>query len=83
MKRIVPVAAVIIVCVVGVSAWMLLGTRGYPDTLPEGEDPQLILPLYDYSHLNIIQGYGQVSPDYFHPGFDFGVNDTTVIVAPP
>ena len=72
-------AAVIIVCIAGLSVWLLFTSEPY--TLPPGQDPQLILPLYDYSHLNIIQGYGQVSPDRFHPGFDFGVNDTTIIVA--
>ncbi|WEU40874.1 MAG: M23 family metallopeptidase [Candidatus Odinarchaeum yellowstonii] len=72
--------SIIIICVTAFTVWNLL--TSIPDALPEGQNPELMLPLYDYSHLDVIQAYGQIRPDYFHPGFDFGVNDTTVIVAP-
>jgi len=49
--------------------------------LPSGEDPILCLPLYDFSHCDAIQGYGQITPEYYHNGIDFGVNGTTIIVA--
>ncbi|WEU40887.1 MAG: peptidoglycan DD-metalloendopeptidase family protein [Candidatus Odinarchaeum yellowstonii] len=73
-------AVVIVACVSGFVVWNIIS--GIPDTLPLDQDPQLILPLYDYSNLTMIQGYGQVEPDRFHNGFDFTVNDTTIIVAP-
>jgi len=73
-------AILIVACVSGFIAWNIMSS--IPDTLPLDENPQLILPLYDYSNLTMIQGYGQVEPDRFHNGFDFTVNDTTIIVAP-
>ncbi|HUX99893.1 MAG TPA: hypothetical protein VMV49_10085 [Candidatus Deferrimicrobium sp.] len=54
----------------------------FPNTVPPGEDPAILLPLYDFSHNNYIQGFGQITPEYYHNGIDFGVNDTTTIVAP-
>ncbi|MEM2906899.1 MAG: hypothetical protein QW739_02330, partial [Candidatus Odinarchaeota archaeon] len=71
---------VIVACVSGFAVWNLMSS--IPDTLPEGEDPQLILPVYEYSNLYKIQGFGWVTSDYFHPGFDYVINDTTVIVSP-
>ncbi|MEX2679962.1 MAG: hypothetical protein Q6373_000035 [Candidatus Sigynarchaeota archaeon] len=75
------VAIAAVFCITGVSIWYFSEPR-YPDTLPLGQVPSLILPLNDLSHNDYIQGYGQVQPDYFHMGFDFGVNDTTIFVAP-
>ncbi|MFX1296066.1 MAG: hypothetical protein ACFFD2_14605 [Promethearchaeota archaeon] len=54
----------------------------YQNTLPSEQDPELSLPMYDFSHNDNIRGYGQVSPEDYHNGIDFGVNDTTSIVAP-
>ncbi|MHA1836018.1 MAG: hypothetical protein ACTSYQ_03730 [Candidatus Odinarchaeia archaeon] len=50
--------------------------------LPLGEDPQLILPLYDFSHLDGIGRYGQITEDFYHNGIDFSVNQSTIFVAP-
>lgn len=67
-------------CIASFSVWFVYFR--YPDTVPSGQNPLLILPLYDFSHNDFIQGFGQIHLDYYHNGFDFGVNDTTVIVAP-
>nr|MDO8088757.1 hypothetical protein [Candidatus Sigynarchaeum springense] len=80
-KASIVVAVAAIACMAGVLIWYFSEPR-YPDTLPPGQDPALILPLNDFSHNDYIQGYGQVSPTYFHVGFDFGANDTIVFVAP-
>lgn len=73
-------AIIIVACVSGFVVWNIMNT--IPDTLSEGEDPQLILPVYEYSNLFKIQGFGWVTSEYFHPGFDYVINDTTVIVSP-
>ncbi|MHA1264975.1 MAG: M23 family metallopeptidase [Candidatus Helarchaeota archaeon] len=54
----------------------------YPNTLPLGQVPSIELPLYNFSTCNAIQGFGQITPDYYHNGIDFGVNATTPIRAP-
>lgn len=72
--------AIVLFSVAGISVWYIFFR--YPDTVPFGENPVLILPMYDFSHNDFIQGFGQIHPDYYHNGFDFGVNDTTAIVAP-
>jgi hypothetical protein len=54
----------------------------YPNTLPSGEDPELLLPIYDFSHVDAIAGHGNISPGEYHNGIDFGVNASTAIVAP-
>lgn len=64
---------------VGVPVWVIF--LRYPSTVPLGQDPVLILPFYDFSKSSFMQGYGQIHPDFFHDGFDFGVNGTTIIVA--
>ena len=53
----------------------------YPDTLTAGEDPELTLPLTSFANNTYIGGYGTV-PLGWHNGIDFGVNGSTVIVAP-
>jgi hypothetical protein len=37
--------------------------------------------MYELDHLDYMQGFGQILPDYYHNGIDFGVNQTTVFVA--
>ena len=71
---------IVIACVSGLVVWNL--NTSFPDTLALDENPQIILPLYDYSNVTLIQGYGQVEENRFHNGIDFVVNDSTTIVAP-
>jgi len=78
--KIVAAATIVLVSIAGVFAWSIYFR--YPDTVPFGQNPLLILPMYDFSHNDFLQGFGQIHLDYYHNGFDFGVNDTTVIVAP-
>nr|MDO8098526.1 hypothetical protein [Candidatus Njordarchaeota archaeon] len=83
MSRRLKIAAaftVTLLSILGISVWLIY--LRYPDTVPSGQNPVLILPLYDFSDNDYIQGFGQISLDYYHNGFDFGVNDTTVIVSP-
>jgi len=72
---------VISICLVGVY-FAFFYSADYPDTLPPGQVPSLILPFYDFSNVTKIGEYGWGRVDYFHPGFDFRVNETTSIVAP-
>lgn len=51
------------------------------DMLPIGEDPILMLPLTNFTHNDMIGGFGQITPEFFHNGIDFGINDTTIVVA--
>ncbi len=62
--------------------WYLLSPKPLPDTLPKGQNPSLILPLSNLTYNDYIGGYGQVTPEFWHGGFDFGVNGTTRIVSP-
>lgn len=82
MKKRTLIAIVIIgiLCVVGVIVIKLTFFR-YPDTLPVGQDPKLILPLYSFANNSYIGGFGQVNPTYYHNGIDFGVNASTIIVS--
>ncbi len=80
-KTILAVVLIGIICIVGIVVIKFMFYR-HPNTLPIGEDPVLILPLYDFTNNTYIYGYGQVRPDTFHNGIDFGVNAPTVIVAP-
>ncbi len=80
-KTILAVILIGIICIFGIVIIKLVFFR-YPNTLPMGEDPVLLLPLYDFTNNSYIYGYGQVRPDYFHDGIDFGVNAPNVIVAP-
>jgi len=82
MKKKVLLAVIIIgiISVFGIIAVKFILFR-YPDTLPAGEDPELILPLISFANNSFIGGYGTV-PWGTHNGIDFGVNGSTVIVAP-
>jgi hypothetical protein len=53
----------------------------YSMPLSPGQDPSLNLPFTDSSHLEGIQGFGQINPTYYHNGIDFMFNDTTQILA--
>jgi hypothetical protein len=54
----------------------------YQYDLPLGESPSLELPFDDSSHLDIIQGFGQLSEEYYHNGIDWGFNDSVIILSP-
>jgi len=73
------VCTISIVCLAGVGIWVVF--LMYPSTLPLGETPAISLPLNDFSHNSYIGGFGQIQSHFFHNGFDFGVNGTTVFVA--
>ncbi|MHA1651146.1 MAG: M23 family metallopeptidase [Candidatus Helarchaeota archaeon] len=81
-KFIILIAIIVVITTFGIIILIENYKSQYPDTLSPGKDPILCLPLYDFSHCDAIAGFGQVSPDYYHNGIDFGVNDTTAIVAP-
>ncbi len=80
-KKMILAAIIIIASVSGFSFWYL-NFENTPSFLPLGESPEIILPLYQIENLDAIQGFGQLTPDFYHNGIDFGVNATTVIVAP-
>ena len=76
---------VVCVCATVFGAWILFSgvlKPNYPDTLTPGHLPTIYLPINNFSRVDMIQGYGQITPDYFHPGIDIQVNNTTPIVAP-
>jgi hypothetical protein len=86
MSKKVKAPAVIMVVTIGTGVglgWYFLFR--HPNTLPVGQTPSIGLPVYDFSHSNIIGAYGNV--DYggnqtvFHGGFDFGFNATAAFVA--
>jgi hypothetical protein len=58
----------------------------HPNTLALGQTPSIGLPVYDFSHNNIIGAYGNMNyggnQTVFHGGFDFGFNATVSFVAP-
>nr|MDO8098512.1 hypothetical protein [Candidatus Njordarchaeota archaeon] len=77
---------VVIFVIVGAGlGWTLLSRR--PSTLPLGQTPVIGLPVYDFSHNNIIGGYGNIrwggsNTTVFHNGIDFGFNATVTLVSP-
>ena len=79
MRTALAVCTISIICLAGVGVWVIFFR--YPSTLALGQTPIISLPLNDFSHNSFIQGFGQIHTDYYHDGFDFGVNDTTVFVA--
>ena len=81
-KKVLAVVLIVIILVVFGSVTLWVVFFRFPNTLTPGEDPVILLPMQDFSHNTNIGGYGQVSPEYFHNGIDFGVNGTTAIVAP-
>lgn len=78
-KKIGLVFGLIAISIAGIYLWQMYQ---FPDTLPIGQDPELMLPLIDFTNNDIIYGYGQVNSENWHNGIDFGVDDTTLIVAP-
>ncbi|WXG44396.1 MAG: hypothetical protein WED04_10240 [Promethearchaeati archaeon SRVP18_Atabeyarchaeia-1] len=88
MSRKVKIAAsaviVSLLCVGSGLAWLFLFR--HPGTLPLGETPAIGLPLYDFSHNNMIGGFGNIhrldNTTYYHNGIDFSVNGTTNFVCP-
>lgn len=79
-KKLILASVIIIASISGFSFWYFTSFAS-PSFLPLGEDPKLILPLYQIENIAIIQGFGNLTWG-FHNGIDFGVNATTVIVAP-
>ncbi|WXG47029.1 MAG: hypothetical protein WED05_10280 [Candidatus Atabeyarchaeum deiterrae] len=63
----------------GVFSWFMFFR--HPWVSPLGVNPAIGLPLYDYSYNNKIAGFGQITPTYYHNGFDFAVNASTTFVA--
>ncbi|MBN2152918.1 MAG: hypothetical protein JW839_15815 [Candidatus Lokiarchaeota archaeon] len=80
--------AIAIAGIVGAVVLSMVGTiwyfstPRYSDTLPPGQEPSLLLPIFNFSANDYIGGFGQITPEFWHGGFDFGVNDTTKIVSP-
>jgi murein DD-endopeptidase MepM/ murein hydrolase activator NlpD len=81
MRKAVKICLLIAIVVGGIGCAYLIYsiTRG---PLPPGETPALELPYTDISHLNQIQGYGQILPDYYHYGIDFSFNADVSILSP-
>ncbi|MHA1753904.1 MAG: hypothetical protein ACTSYR_00065 [Candidatus Odinarchaeia archaeon] len=79
-KLVLATVAIIISAGAGAITWFMFFS--YPYSLPLGESPNIGLPTYQFSNLTGIQGFGQVTPDYYHNGFDFAVNASTVFISP-
>ncbi len=74
----------IIICVsviAGLSVVGILLVTLNQGSLPIGEDPVLVLPYEDESHLYEIQGYGD-SLGFPHNGIDFIFNNSVQIICP-
>lgn len=71
---------IIVISATSIAIFMGLNSE-LPDVLPSGQDPSLMLPLVDFTFNDFIGGFGQITPEFYHNGIDFGINDTTIIVA--
>ncbi|OLS12146.1 MAG: hypothetical protein RBG13Loki_4212 [Promethearchaeota archaeon CR_4] len=82
MKRSVRILLIVLVCgVIGVTVLYMLVFNDryvppYPDTLPVGTTPEIAMPLHSNDSLTYISGFGHLWEGFYHPGHDFGNNDT-------